>query len=180
MQPLRIVMLGAMGAGKTTLARQMSTLYKLTHIEPDALYWLPGWRRVSNETMRERIRAAMQTTCWVIDSDFDCFRDLTWSAANTVVWLDYNYAIVHKRLVQRTLQRWITRETLHGVGPEPLYQMRRLLAARTISQRYIKRRKEYETWLSSVAYKHLHVVRLRHPGEAHTVAKHLSQQVASV
>ena len=39
----RIVVVGVTGLGKTTIARQLASLFYLPHIELDALYWEPNW-----------------------------------------------------------------------------------------------------------------------------------------
>ena len=41
---MRIVVIGASGAGKTTLARWIAGQLGLPHIELDAINWQPGWR----------------------------------------------------------------------------------------------------------------------------------------
>ncbi len=39
----RIVIIGATGSGKTTLARQLAQTYGLPYTDLDDLYWNPGW-----------------------------------------------------------------------------------------------------------------------------------------
>lgn len=43
-------------------------------------------------------------------------RDLTWRAADTLVWLDLPLPIVMSRLVRRTIRRAATREELWATG----------------------------------------------------------------
>jgi hypothetical protein len=45
----RVVINGAGGAGKSTLARELSARWKLPRIEADALFWEPGWREAAPE-----------------------------------------------------------------------------------------------------------------------------------
>jgi hypothetical protein len=43
-------------------------------------------------------------------------RDLTWRAADTLIWLDLPFPLVMWRLLWRTIRRSITKENLWGTG----------------------------------------------------------------
>ncbi len=42
-RPMRVLVAGTSGAGKTTVARRVSVLLDIPHIEIDALFHGPGW-----------------------------------------------------------------------------------------------------------------------------------------
>src|SRR5271166_4159614 len=55
-RPLRIVVIGTPGAGKTTLARAVAARLALPHIELDAINWQPGWRDLTRHDPDEFVR----------------------------------------------------------------------------------------------------------------------------
>ncbi len=85
----RIVVVGVSGAGKTALARLLARRLDLSHIELNALFWEANWTQVTSEVFRERVAQALCADRWVVDGNYNQVRDLTWSQADTVVWLDY-------------------------------------------------------------------------------------------
>ena len=61
----RIVVVGAPGSGKSTMARHLHSILHRPLYHLDDIYWLPGWRRVSVETfssMQREIAAAITST----------------------------------------------------------------------------------------------------------------------
>ncbi len=48
----------------------------------------------------------------VVDGNYAVVRDLVWSRAETVIWLDLSRARVMWQVIRRTLRRAITREEL--------------------------------------------------------------------
>ncbi|HCU2021331.1 TPA: AAA family ATPase [Pseudomonas aeruginosa] len=41
--PLRVVVVGTSGAGKSTFSAALAARLGCTHVELDRLYWGPGW-----------------------------------------------------------------------------------------------------------------------------------------
>jgi adenylate kinase family enzyme len=169
-QPLshrRISVVGTIGSGKTTFARKTSQLLDARHIELDALYWEPNWIETPNDLFRERVKQSLQSDSWVVDGNYHQVRDLVWSRADTVVWLDYSFMIIMGRLVKRTLRRVFTREELWNGNQEHIRGLFTrdsvfLWAIRT----YRRRRMQYPILLGRPENSHLTVVRLRSPREA--------------
>jgi adenylate kinase family enzyme len=50
---VRIVVVGASGSGKTTMAKALSRALGLPHVELDAINWQPGWRDISIQEPEE-------------------------------------------------------------------------------------------------------------------------------
>jgi hypothetical protein len=162
----RIAIVGVSGSGKTTLARQLSQHLSLPHVELDALHWDPGWVPTPAAVFRQRARQALQGAIWVVDGNHPEVRDIIWSRADTVVWLDYGLALVMWRLILRTLRRAATREVLWNGNRE------RTLRAHFFSRdsiflwalrTYGLRRKEYPALFKSSAYAQARPVHLRSP-----------------
>lgn len=112
----RIVVVGASGSGKTTLGAALAARLGVPHVELDAFYWGPRWTPVPWERLRAQVDATTAAPAWVLDGNYSSLRDLTWSRADTVVWLDYPLPLVLARIVRRTLTRVWRGETLWGTG----------------------------------------------------------------
>jgi len=163
----RISVVGTIGSGKTTFARKTSQLLSVPHVELDALHWEPNWVEASNNLFRERIKQSLLGNSWVADGNYHQVRDIVWSKADTVVWLDYPFRTIIARLARRTLRRILTHETLWNGNQEHIRGLFTkdsvfLWAVRT----YRRRRRQYPDLLSRPENSHLAVVRLRSPREA--------------
>ena len=108
-------------------------------------------------------------------------RDIVWSRADTVVWLDYALPAIMWQLVQRTLRRIVTREELWGSNRESLSKA--LFSRESILlwalQTYRRRREEYPVLLSRAEHAHLAVVHLRSPRAARAWLSSLTMPRAS-
>jgi len=110
MSDCKIAIVGTSGSGKTTLARQMSQRLAVPHIELDALHWEPNWTEATIDVFRSRVKTALSGDAWVVDGNYSKIRPLVWSRADTIVWLDYSFAIVMGQILQRTIRRVVLRE----------------------------------------------------------------------
>lgn len=116
----RVAVVGTSCSGKTTFARRLSRALDVPHVELDALYWGPGWSPAPPEDFRASVRDAISAPAWVADGNYSAVRDLVWSRATAVVWLDLPLRVVFPRALGRTLRRAITREELFGGNRESL------------------------------------------------------------
>src|SRR6185436_631636 len=99
----RVAIIGITGVGKTRLARELAVRLGLPHVELDGLYWGPGWSRSPRELFRRRLDAALRSDRWIADGTYlTRGSDITWSRADTLVWLDYRLPLVYARLARRT------------------------------------------------------------------------------
>lgn len=114
----RIAIVGAPGAGKSTLARRLATSLNTPHIELDALHFLPGWKLRPEEAVRADIANAVAAERWVACGNWRGVRDLVWGRATSVVWLDYSLAVCFQRLLKRTVRRCWSGEELHNGNRE--------------------------------------------------------------
>jgi hypothetical protein len=128
------------------------------------LHWEPNWTMAELDVFRYRVAAQVSADHWVIDGNYSKVRDLVWGRADTVVWLDYPFAVTFARLVRRTLARLRSGEELWNGNRERIGQLLSrdsllVWAVRT----YPRYRATFPTLLADQSYAHLRVVRLRAP-----------------
>jgi adenylate kinase family enzyme len=112
----RVVVFGTTGSGKSWLAERLAARHGLRLIELDALFWGKDWQPAPLELFRYRVEAEIRDGDWIVVGNYGQVRDLTWRAADTLVWLDLPFALVMWRLFRRTMRRSLTREKLWGTG----------------------------------------------------------------
>ena len=112
----RVVVFGTTGSGKTWLGRRLAERHGLRVIELDALYWGRDWQPAPIELFRHRVEREIRDGDWVVVGNYNHVRDLTWRAADTLIWLDLPFPLVFWRLLRRTVGRAIAREELWGTG----------------------------------------------------------------
>jgi adenylate kinase family enzyme len=170
-QPLvgqRIVVVGTSGSGKTTLARRLSRALRIPHVELDALHWEPNWVEAPDEVFRERVIKALKGDTWIVDGNYSKVRDIIWSRADTVVWLDYSLPVMLWRLTLRTFRRVFHKVELWGGNRESL---RTALFSKDslflwVLTTYKRRRREYPQLLAKPEHAHLCRVHLTSPRAA--------------
>jgi adenylate kinase family enzyme len=161
----RITVVGVTGSGKSTLARHLAARLGLAWIELDALNWGPRWTMSEDEVFRADVARAVSGCCWVADGNYSKVRDLVWTRADTLVWLDYALPLIFGRLLRRTLRRVISGQELWNGNKERFanqFLSRESLFAWAI-QTHPRYRAEFPRALREQAYAHLEVVRLRSP-----------------
>lgn len=162
----RIVVIGTTGSGKTTLARALSAALGIPRAEQDAFFHEAHWQPAAPERFRARVDAFTAQPAWVIDGNYVPVRDLIWSRADTLVWLDYPAPIVFRRLLLRTVRRSLTREELWNGNRERL--LPNLFTPGGLIPWFFRThwRRQRETPPLLAAHPHLRVHHLRHPREA--------------
>ena len=93
-----IVVVGATGCGKSTLAERLARHLGLDFIELDGLFWKPGWVESSKAEFRARVDAATRAPGWVLAGNYGMCRDIVWPRAEAVIWLDYRNPITKSPL----------------------------------------------------------------------------------
>lgn len=164
----RIVVVGSSCAGKTTFAARLASRLDLPHVELDALHWGPGWTERPPEAFRRDVAKAVAGQRWVVDGNYRVVRDLVWPRADTIVWLDFDFPLVFRRALLRTLQRSLSREPLFGGNVETLRGsfLHRDGIPWWVLRTHGRRRREYRALLAANAPRALRVVALRRPRDA--------------
>lgn len=162
----RIVVIGTSGSGKTTLAKQIALKRGVPHIELDALHWQPNWQEAQLDEFRVMVEDALQPQRWTLDGNYSKVRDIVWSRADTLIWLDYPLRIILWRLTKRIFKRTLTRENLWGTGNrETLWKhfLTRDSLYLWVFKTYRRRRREYPQLFQRPEHAHLQVIHLKSP-----------------
>jgi adenylate kinase family enzyme len=166
--PHRVAVVGTSGSGKTTLAQRLARRLGVPHIELDALNWGPNWTPAPPEEFRAAASQALAGDAWITDGNYHTVRELVWSRADTVVWLDYPLAVVMARVTWRTIKRSVTRQELWSGNRERFREA--FFGSESIIwwafSTYGRRRKEYPVLFHQPEHAHLRVVRLQSPRAA--------------
>jgi len=163
----RFAIVGASGSGKTTLGQQVGQILNLRVIDLDSLNWEANWTMAPTAVFRQRVALALQGDAWVVSGNYSRARDLIWSRADTLVWLDYPLRVVFWRLFRRTIKRIVTREELFGGNRETLQSqfLSRDSLFLWLLQSQPRHRREYPKLLELPEYRHLKLLRFYSPRE---------------
>ena len=164
----RVVVIGTSCAGKTAFARSLACALSFPHVELDALFWQPNWTPRPPEEFRNLVAQELSQGCWVTDGNYSVVRDLVWSRATTVIWLNYSFQIVLWRALTRTMRRVLTQEELFSANRESLRMafFSRESILWWVLTTFHRRRKRYRQLFDMRTSPQLVYVELRKPTEA--------------
>jgi len=157
----RIVVVGNSGAGKSTLAKELASRLQLHYIASDAFYWEEGWIPAAASIVRERIVKAIAGDFWVIDGNCIAERDVVWSKADTIIWLDYSLLLVFWRVCRRNL-RWAVTQQQTWAGNRMSF-FRAWSGIRHALKTYKQKRVTYPGYLAD--FPHLKMVHFLTPAD---------------
>ena len=163
----RIVIIGTTSSGKSTLANRLAERIGGDYIELDALYWEQDWKPAEPDLFRRRVEKALQSDAWVAAGNYHVVRDLIWSKAGAVIWLDYALPLLFWRLLTRTLRRWITQEELWNGNRETFWWHFKIWSDDSLFHwllaTYWKRKREYPLLFAQPEYSHLKFIHFTDP-----------------
>jgi adenylate kinase family enzyme len=176
----RVAIVGTSCAGKSTLARELSTALTAPHIELDALHWGPNWTTRPAETFRANVDAATSEGRWVCDGNYRIVRDLVWPRASTIVWLNFPFHVVCRRALSRTIRRSVFRTRLYSDNRETLLKsfFSRDSILLWVLKSYRSGKREYDEVLSNPPNPLTHVVQLNSPAAAEAFLAEVRQRAA--
>lgn len=112
-------MVGVSGSGKSTWARALAAMRDWPHLELDSVYHQASWTPLPPPAFRAEVAGFIEDSdCWVIDGNYSAVRDLVWTAADTVVWIDLPRWRTMASLLRRTAGRAVRQEELWNGNTE--------------------------------------------------------------
>ena len=163
----RIAVIGTCGTGKTSFARELSSTLGIPHVELDELHWSENWIEVPTEVFRTRVNERAAHDSWIMDGNYGAVRDVIWSRADTIIWLDYSFFVMFQRLLIRTLIRVLRRTPVwHG----NVETFERAISRDSIIwwgiSTYSRRQKEYGVRWKSKELQDTKLLRFKEPKQA--------------
>ena len=161
----RIVIIGTTSTGKSTLAEGLAERFDLNCVDLDALHWEPNWQGAPLEVFRARVAEATKTGRWVVAGNYSSVRDLLWSQAEVIIWLDYSLPLIFGRLWKRTWRRWWHNELLWGTNRENMWNHLKLWSDESLFKwlfkTYWRRKREFPELLALPENKHLKLIQFK-------------------
>ncbi|MBN2044507.1 MAG: hypothetical protein JW757_05760 [Anaerolineales bacterium] len=163
----RIHVIGQGGAGKTSLAAEVSARLGIPHIELDSVFWYENWQQSPPGKFESQVAEVVAGDAWVLDGNYRRARPIIWPRVETVVWLDYPLLVCLWRLFWRTIGRIINGEMLWGTNQETFSKA--FFSKESLFLYVIKgnkqRRETYTQLMADPANAGINFVRLRFPSE---------------
>jgi adenylate kinase family enzyme len=100
----RIVVMGAPGSGKSTMARCLGARLGLPVFHLDQVWWRPGWVQAPAEEFAAEVERLVALPAWVIDGNYTATLAPRFRTADTVVYLDIPSWLSMMRVVVRMVR----------------------------------------------------------------------------
>ncbi len=98
----RVLVIGSGGAGKSTLAAELSARLQLPLVHLDALYWRSGWQEMETAEWKRTVGELASAPAWVMDGNYGGTMEERLARCDTVIFLD----LPRVQCVWRILRRW--------------------------------------------------------------------------
>lgn len=174
----RVSVVGCSGSGKSAIAAALAGRLGVPHIELDGIYHQPGWEPLPDNEFRVTVDALTRSGGWVVDGNYSAVRDLVWSRADTVVWLDLPRRTVMRQVVWRTARRAALRVELWNGNRERWRNFFARDPADSVIvwawQRHAVYRDRYRAASADPAWRHLTFVRIGSRADARALLDRVS------
>lgn len=113
------MIIGPGGAGKSTLAREISKRLGLPVYHLDVYFWKPGWRESSDTEWQAIQKQIIKNQQWIMDGNYEESIEIRLEACDTVVFLNFSRVLCLYRVYKRYFQfRGKTRTDINEGCPE--------------------------------------------------------------
>lgn len=100
----KIMIIGSGGAGKSTLARQISEKLNIPVHHLDVYLWKPNWVMTTREEQIKIQNELVQNEAWIIDGNYDGTMEIRLQEADTIIFLDVPRQICLYRAFKRMIK----------------------------------------------------------------------------
>ena len=100
----KILIIGSGGAGKSSLARELSERLDIEVIHLDKLFWRSGWIETPRDEWKVVISELVKGDSWIMDGNYGGTIEMRVNAADTIVLFDLPRTLC----VYRAVKRWLT------------------------------------------------------------------------
>ena len=98
----KITIIGANGAGKTTVAHKLMHILKISEVHHlDSIFWQSSWKRIGRKTRIDLLKELVKKDQWIIEGTYIKSSDSRLQAANTIIFLDIPSLICVQRIIKR-------------------------------------------------------------------------------
>lgn len=118
----RISVVGSSCSGKSTFSKDLAQRLSIDYIELDQLHWLPDWVELPDDEFLDLVDKATTKNSWVVDGNYSVTREIIWSKATTVIWLNHSFSFILCRSITRSIKRIVTKEELFSGNIESFKQ----------------------------------------------------------
>lgn len=100
---MKILVIGSCGAGKSTVAKTISSKLGIPLIGLDQYYWKPGWKKPSSKEWRAKVSQLVKKKAWVMDGNYLNTFDIRFPASDAIVIVDVNRFVCLWRILKRRI-----------------------------------------------------------------------------
>lgn len=177
----RVVVVGCSCSGKTTFARRLASLFGVPHTEMDELFWGENWTPKPAAEFHRLVTEAAEGDAWALDGNYRAVRDVLWSRATLIVWLNYSFPTVFGRALRRTFGRLLSGQALwHGNVESVRRTFSRDSILLWVATTYRRKRQEFQDLRASNTSPQVNWLELKHPAEAEQLLHKLKSQQANI
>ena len=173
---MRYIVIGTSGSGKSTFSQALAKALRCPYIELDEHYWGPNWQAVPPMQFETVVSGASSGESWVADGNYSAVRELLWSRATHVVWLNFGRVTIARRLLWRTVSRGLLGTRLSHGNRESLRMA--FLSRQSILlwawTTFRKNQEKFNQLRNEPRYAHLLWTELTHPSQARQFLTKLS------
>lgn len=169
MQYINVV--GNSAMGKSTFSKALARKLSLGYIELDNLFWKDNWEETPTVEFFAKIEAQLErySDGWVVDGNYTRTIPIKWQKVDTVIWLDYPFALNLYRAVKRAIHRGLTQQTLwqHSNNHETLAKLfSKDSIVLWMIQNHKVNQEKYAALMNDPQYAQIRFVHLKSPKQA--------------
>jgi adenylate kinase family enzyme len=109
----KVIIIGSSGAGKTVLAQALSRKLSIPHVELDSIHHQDNWQPIDKNEFVSVVNKLTSKDSWIFCGNYFSILGIEfWKKADTIIWCDYSFPLVLRRLLRRTVRRVFTKQLL--------------------------------------------------------------------